>query len=461
MTTPTWDELDARPCPQWFQRAKFGVFIHWGVYSVPAWRSLSNERFGSYAEWYYASVYGHYHNADGPFHKDHYGDADYRDFAPRFTAELFDPDRWADLFARAGARYVVLTAKHHDGYCLWPTANPYKRGWNTGDTGPGRDLVGELASAVRRRGMRMGLYYSIIEWETHTSHRCGGGHFIPEADAARYGIDPAVYPVEVLEEQWKDLNTRYAPSVIYTDGGEWDCDEEYVRTRELLGWLYSQAPNRDEVVVNDRMHVGMPGVHGDYFSTEYQDVEGFGAVHPWEESRGIGGSYGFNRAENIEDYATAPELVALLARTVSGGGNLLLNVGPTADGRIDVLQQERLTQIGAWMDDYGGAIYDTRPVAGWRAPEGVHLTADPGGARVNVIVEAGVGGIVLGTAGARVASATDMATGEGLGVEVNGEAVRLAPPRARADGCPAVVRLALMRPTDQGTTDPGRTRETP
>ena len=134
---------------------------------------------------------------------------------------------------------------------------------------------------------------------------------------------------------------------------------------------------------------------------------------------------------------------------------------PTADGRIDVLQQERLTQIGAWMDDYGGAIYDTRPVAGWRAPEGVHLTADPGGARVNVIVEAGVGGIVLGTAGARVASATDMATGEGLGVEVNGEAVRLAPPRARADGCPAVVRLALMRPTDQGTTDPGRTRETP
>ncbi|QWW20756.1 alpha-L-fucosidase [Schaalia sp. 19OD2882] len=195
---------------------------------------MSPERFGSYAEWYYASVYGRYRNWDGEFHRAHYGDATYRDFAPALTAELFDPARWANLFARAGARYVVLTSKHHDGYCLWPTDNPHKVGWNSGDVGPCRDLVGELADAVRAAGMRMGLYYSIIEWETHTSRRMNGEHFIPEADARRFGIDPEAYPDQILHPQWRELNERYRPSLIFTDGGEWDCSEEYTRTRELL-----------------------------------------------------------------------------------------------------------------------------------------------------------------------------------------------------------------------------------
>lgn len=375
-TAQTWDELDARPTPTWYSDAKFGIFIHWGVFSVPAWRTVNDELFGSYAEWYYASVYGDYRNLDGDFHARNYGEeTSYRDLARLFRAELFEPTEWARIFAASGARYVVLTAKHHDGFCLWPTANPHKKDWNSGDIGPERDLLGEIAEAVRGVGLRMGLYYSIPEWETHRSHRVDGGYFIPEADAREYGMDPDAYPSEVLWPQWKELNEAYRPSVIFTDGGEWDFPEEYTRTREMLSWLYSESPAGDEVVVNDRIHRGMPGTHGDIFSTEYEDVDGFGTSHAWEESRGIGKSYGYNRAETLDDYLAAEEIVRLLVRTVAGGGNLLLNVGPTADGRIPLLQQERLRQVGTWLEIFGEGIYATRPDEILAAEDqGVHLT---------------------------------------------------------------------------------------
>ena len=200
MTEPhSWNQLDAREIPPWFGAAKFGIFIHWGIFSVPAWRTVSDDLFGGYAEWYYASVYGPYRNADPGYHAKTWGENfTYRDFAEHFTAEHFEPQEWADLFRRAGARYVVLTSKHHDGFCLWPTANPHKAGWHAGAVGPRRDLVGDLTDAVRDTGLRMGLYYSMPEWETHRSHRCDGGFFIPEEDASRFGMDPAAYPDEVL-----------------------------------------------------------------------------------------------------------------------------------------------------------------------------------------------------------------------------------------------------------------------
>lgn len=162
---PTWESLDKRPIPQWFSDAKFGIFIHWGVYSVPAWRKVTEGRYASYAEWYYARVMENEKNGGAAFHRENYGiDFEYRGFGPMFKAELFDPDFWADLFARSGAKYVVLTSKHHDGYCLWPTKSPYKKDWNSMAVGPKRDLVGDLTRAVRKKGLRMGLYYSIIEW---------------------------------------------------------------------------------------------------------------------------------------------------------------------------------------------------------------------------------------------------------------------------------------------------------
>lgn len=361
---PDWASLDSREMPQWFNEARFGIFIHWGVYSVPSWRKINNALFGSYAEWYYASVYGQYRNNDDDFHQRNYApDFLYRDFAPQFKAELFQPEAWAGLFKSAGAKYVVLTAKHHDGFCLWPTENRHKKGWNSGDTGPQRDLLGDITQAVRDCGLKMGVYYSSVEWETNSSHRPESGYFIPQRDREKFGIAEETYPDEILIPQLKELVTNYQPSLIFSDGGEWDFSEEYSQTKAFLSWLYNEAPNKDEVVVNDRFCKEMPGEHGDYYSTEYNDKEGFGKLHPWEESRGIGKSYGYNRAEQLEDYCTSQQLILQLVGIVAKGGNFLLNVGPTADGRIPVIQQERLRDIGRWMAVNGDAIYGSEMCA--------------------------------------------------------------------------------------------------
>jgi alpha-L-fucosidase len=357
----SWESLDSREAPHWFEDAKFGIFIHWGVYSVPAWRMLEPGLYASYAEWYYARVMFNPDNGGEEFHNKNYGaDFEYRDFGPMFRAELFDPGMWADLFKRSGARYVVLTTKHHDGYCLWPTKSPYKKNWNSMDVGPHRDLVGDLTEAVRAEGMKMGLYYSIIEWESSWTHRTESGYYLPDSLVEKYKIPEDEYVDNHLNPQLKELVTEYKPSLIFTDGGEWDGTDEQWKTRDFLTWLYNDSPVKDEVVVNDRFAKDMPGKHGDYFSSEYQDMKEVDAGHPWEESRGIGGSYGFNRAENIDDYSSSAELIHELIDIVSRGGNLLLNVGPTADGRIPVIMQQRLVDIGNWLEVNGEAIYGSR-----------------------------------------------------------------------------------------------------
>src|SRR5688572_21619298 len=160
-----WASLDARPTPSWYLDAKFGVFIHWGVYSVPAWGKV-----GEYAEWYWNRI-----ESPKPeyavwreFHAKNYGkDFSYQNFAPQFTAELFNADQWASLFARAGVKYVVPTSKHHEGFALWPSAEASRtwgRPWNSREIGPKRDLMQELADATRKQGLKFGFYYSLYEW---------------------------------------------------------------------------------------------------------------------------------------------------------------------------------------------------------------------------------------------------------------------------------------------------------
>jgi len=364
---PTWESLDQRPIPAWFQQAKFGIFVHWGVYSVPAWRPLSDKLYASYAEWYYARVIGDQERGGDAFHKANYGENfEYRNFAPQFRAELFNPDAWAELFKRAGARYVVLTSKHHDGFCLWPTKSPFKKEWNSGTIGPKRDLVGELTQAVRSKGLKMGLYYSIVEWESNPTVRTPSRYWLAQNLIKKYGIPLNRYVYDHLLPQLKELVENYQPALLFADGGEWDESAEYWQTKEFLAWLYNQAPNCDEVVVNDRWCKGMPGQHGDYFSSEYQDAK-VEQGHPWEESRGVGGSYGFNRAENLDDYRTSDDLIRELIKVVSGGGNFLLNVGPTADGRIPVIQQQRLADIGVWLQINGEGIYGSQRLEGFTA----------------------------------------------------------------------------------------------
>lgn len=356
----TWKSIDGRPCPQWFTDAKFGIFIHWGVYSVPAWRKVTPGLYASYAEWYYARVMDDTINGGMDFHNRVYGeDFEYRDFGPMFKAELFEPAEWAELFKKSGAKYVVLTSKHHDGYCLWDTDSPFKSEWNSMVVGPKRDLLGDLTNAVRNEDLKMGVYYSVIEWETHPRK---GEYFIDEKYVEKYGIPKEEYVNDHLQFQLKELVTNYKPSLIFFDAGEWEGDDNYWKAKEFLSWLYSDSPVKNDVVVNDRFFKGMPGNHGDYFSSEYKDAKGVGIEHPWEESRGIGGSYGFNRDENIDDYSSTTELIHELVEIVSSGGNLLLNVGPTADGRIPVIMQERLVEIGEWLSLNGEAIYETKPL---------------------------------------------------------------------------------------------------
>jgi alpha-L-fucosidase len=266
-----------------------------------------------------------------------------------FKAELWDPDEWADLFARAGARYIVLTTKHHSGYTLWPSAEAervYGVNYNPVKVGPKRDLVGELAAAVRKRDIRVGLYYSLYEWY----------HPLWKSDKKRF-------VAEHLFPQFKDLVTRYRPDLVWADG-EWDLPWEQWRSPELLAWLFNHAPNEEELVINDRWGKGVRHKHGGFYTTEY----GSGMdddTHPWEENRGMGYSYGYNRAEDVEDYRSAQELILMLVDVVSRGGNLCLDVGPRADGTIPVVMQERLLAIGAWLDVNGEAIYGTRM---WKAP---------------------------------------------------------------------------------------------
>jgi len=158
-----WESLDKRPVPQWWRDAKFGIFIHWGVYAVPAYAPTDAANISvKYSEWYDNRMRSN-HAAFTNFHdRTHGANVTYADFATQFRAEHFDPAQWADLFKKSGARYVVLTSKHHDGFALWPSA--YSPRWNAQVLGPHRDLAGELTAAVKQAGLRMGFYYSLLEW---------------------------------------------------------------------------------------------------------------------------------------------------------------------------------------------------------------------------------------------------------------------------------------------------------
>lgn len=338
---PNWASLDQRPTPAWYQDAKFGVFIHWGVYSVPAWG-----QHGEYAEWYWNHIADHNPtNVWWQFHAKTYGtNFAYQDFAPHFTAELFDAKQWADLFVRAGVKYVVPTSKHHEGFALWPSAEASRdwgRPWNATEIGPRRDLLGELAEATRARGLKFGFYYSLYEW------------FNP-----LWLTNRALYVSQHMTPQFKDVVTHYQPAIIFADG-EWDLPSKDWHSEELLAWLFNESPGKDEVVVNDRWGSDSRHKHGGYWTTEYAAGMQDGS-HPWEESRGMAYSYGLNRAERADDYKTSREFILVLIDLVSRGGNLLLDIGPAADGTIPPLMEQRLLDIGDWLKVNGEAIYGTR-----------------------------------------------------------------------------------------------------
>jgi len=278
---PSWDSLDKRPSPQWYTDAKFGIFIHWGVYSVPAYAAVNVKDENPYAEWYWNSLTDG-KKATGPtghgaltwqFHKRVYGaDFPYANFAPLFRAELFEPDRWADLFVRSGARYIALTSKHHEGFTLWRSKEANRtwgRPWNSVDIGPRRDLLLDLMEAGRAKGLHMGIYYSLYEWYNPL-----------------WLSNKPRYVAEHMMPQFKDVVNHAKPAIIFSDG-EWELTSAEWRSPELLAWLFNESPVAENVVVDDRWGKDTRHKHGGYYTTEY--TSGMqGAKHSWEESRGMG-----------------------------------------------------------------------------------------------------------------------------------------------------------------------------
>ncbi|HEY6506041.1 MAG TPA: alpha-L-fucosidase [Chitinophagaceae bacterium] len=334
---PNWESLDKRATPMWFKDAKFGIFIHWGVYAVPGWSTK-----GNYAEWYQQGLQTT-DTARQKYHKAKFGNRTYYDLANDFKAELFNPDDWAKLFEQSGAKYIVLTSKHHDGYALWLSKeanSTWGFKWNAKDIGPQRDLLGDLFKAVRKTSVHAGMYYSLYEW------------FNP-----LWKSDPKKFAAEHTWPQMKDLILNYQPDVFWTDG-DWDALAETWKSQEFLTWLYNESPVKDKIVVNDRWGAGIRFKHGGIYTPEYQPDMDF-EDHYWEESRGMGFSYGYNREEDAWDYNSTQSLVLQLIDKVSRGGNFLLDIGPDEHGKIPPIMQERLLQIGEWLKINGEAIYST------------------------------------------------------------------------------------------------------
>lgn len=366
---PTPESLQRHVVPAWFHDAKLGIFITWGLYSVPGWAPKSGQlwevarergweylfRNNPYAEWYRNTS----EFEDSPsreYHVKTYGEGfSYNDFTPLFrdATRGWDPETWAALFEFAGARYAVLTTKHHDGFLLWPSEqpNPFRDGHQSE-----RDLVGELTDAVRAHGMRMGLYYSGgIDWTFHgfpLGTPDGMLQVIPQSeDYARYA-----------DTHWRELIERYEPSILWNDIG-YPAAADAPR---LFADYYNRVPDG---VINDRFRMGSGPAHRHHFdfrTPEYAVLESI-EEKKWESCRGMGHSFGFNRNETDEDLLSTEALIHMLVDIVSKNGNLLLNVGPTADGTIPWCQAERLLGLGWWLRTNGDAIFGTRP---WQVATG-------------------------------------------------------------------------------------------
>jgi alpha-L-fucosidase len=360
----TRNPFSNRALPSWFDEAGFGIFVHWGPFAVPAWAptvegaleriirgeeddSSARERITEdewrdamsmlpYAEWYWNTL-----SIEGsPTHRHHletYGDQPYEIFGAQFADGLespnatWDPSDWAELFAAAGAKYVVFCTKESDGFALYPSKheNPFIERWQLE-----RDVTGELAEACRARGLRFGAFYSAgLDWTFKPPP------VINLAALRRYIPDDEKYHEFVLS-RLHEIIDRYEPDVLWNDMG-WPPSLPY---EDLFSYYYERVP---EGVINDRFDregVMTGTAHADFTTPEYRTKPSV-PNKKWEMCRGIGQSFGYNAAEGPEWHLTTQQTLNLLSDVNSRGGNLLLNVGPTAEGEIPSLQRQVLEGI--------------------------------------------------------------------------------------------------------------------
>ncbi|XP_046360961.1 alpha-L-fucosidase-like [Haliotis rufescens] len=336
---PTWESLDQRPLPAWYDEAKFGIFLHWGVFSVP-----------SFAGAWFQEYWRQNRTDVVEFMRQNYRPGfTYADFAAQFTAEFYNPDEWAEIFNASGARYVVLTSKHHEGFCNWNTKHSFN--WNSMDVGPRRDLVGDLANSIRKKSiLKFGIYHSLFEFVNPYWLQDQKNKFRTQ-DFVKFKTMPELY----------ELVNQYKPDLIWSDGS-WLAPSSYWNSTHFLAWLYNDSPIKDTVVTNDRWGDECMCKHGGYYTCHDKYNPGVVQKHKFEDATTIDKyAWAFRRDAKIGDFNTVHALITQLVQVVSCGGNFLLNAGPTSSGMINPIFAERLLQMGQWLKVNGDAIYETRP----------------------------------------------------------------------------------------------------
>lgn len=347
-----WQSLENYQTPDWFKDAKFGIFIHWGVYSVPA--------FGN--EWYPHEMYQqgskefkHHIETYGPHNK--FG---YKDFIPMFKAEKFDPEQWADLFEKAGAKYVVPVAEHHDGFAMYKTTLSK---WNAAEMGPKRDIIGELSTAIKKHNLVFGLSSHRIE---HWFFMGGGRRFDSDVNDPAYddfygpARDQSETPSPEFMNDWllrsTELVDKYKPQLFWFDWWiETPAMDPY--RKSFAAYYYNKGLEWNKGVVINYKNVSFPEKAA-VLDIERGKLKGIREL-PWQTDDAVGfKSWGYIPDD---EYKSPKYLVTNLVDIVSKNGNLLLNIGPKADGTIPQEQQQLLLSIGKWLSINGEAIYGTRP----------------------------------------------------------------------------------------------------
>ncbi|XP_063430692.1 alpha-L-fucosidase-like [Mytilus trossulus] len=340
--TPDWESLDSRPLPKWYDETKFGIFITWGVFAVPSFSS----------EWFWPHWKAKHPNQDiVNFMKRNYRpDFTYADFAADFTAEFFDPDEWADIFKASGAGYLVFTTKHGGGFPNWPSSHSFN--WNAKAVGPNRDIVGDLAKAIRNRmDIKFGTYYCLSEWFNPLYLKDRDSNFTT-TDFVKTKTMPDLY----------ELVSKYKPEIVWADTVDNLGPASYWTSKEFLAWLYNESPVKDTVVTNDRWCQECFCKHGGFKTCSDRFNPGVLQKFKWENCMTIDThSWGYRRNSNIDAYLSVHEIISTFASTISCGGNMLMNVGPTKEGKIIPIFEERLRQFGQWLKVNGEGVYGTVP----------------------------------------------------------------------------------------------------
>lgn len=362
-----WASLKTIPVPTWYEDAKFGIFIHWGPYAVPG-----STIAGTYSEHYAHHLYERKKGIN--WHEKNWGqlgDFGYKDYVPMFKAEHFNADEWADIFKNSGAKFVIPVGEHHDGFAMWDSELTT---WDAMNKGPKRDIIGELEKSVRKLGMKYGVSFHrerhfnywnddarpYLDKETKNN---------PEAESlyGPYKLDSGF--IKDYKARWQEIEKKYKPDFMWIDDAPIfyrQPNHPQIKAYEnmfkemIADFVNTAADDGREVYFNNKgKNLNFPVGVG----VRSADNLKLDSIQPkWENPATLGHSYGYSYKEDSEDnYKSVHELINLLVDVVSKNGNLLLNIGPNADGIIPPKQKRRLLGIGQWLKVNGEAIYGTRP----------------------------------------------------------------------------------------------------